>query len=112
MAPSIASPIRTLLERQIAAQTFHLTEQLKWPARMPREGTLEVDFHSKQNIPDTKIPVSDAQFEHLCSSNLSEAANVSDTFRVTFSAVCSICISCFCVACASCIAHACRICVL
>jgi hypothetical protein len=65
-------------------QPFKLTPQLKWPARMPREGKLEVQFQTSLPVADKKIPLLDDDFDHVYGSNLSADAEVSDTFRATF----------------------------
>ena len=68
-------------------QPFKLSPLLGWPARMPREGTLEVVFQSARQVADKKIPLLDRDFEHIYRPNLAAAADVTDQFRATFCAV-------------------------
>ena len=65
-------------------QPLKLTEAHGWPARMPREGTLEVDFRTSQIVADKRIPLAPSQFEHVFVSNLAPEAEVSDAHRTNF----------------------------
>jgi hypothetical protein len=64
-------------------QLFTLTSAMHWPARMPRLGTLEVDFQTKQFVADRKLVLLDEHFQHIFGATLSAEAPVSDTHRAT-----------------------------
>ena len=83
-----------MAQRTLRVQPLKLTEQHQWPARMPREGTLAVELASNLLVPDKKIPLSDAQFEHVFAPNISRGADVSDNYRATFCTVRSRTFSC------------------
>lgn len=71
-------------EERVVLQVLHLTAQMQWPQRMPREGLLEVDFRTAQLVADTRVPVLDEQFDNLHRPTLSAAADVTDAFRSAF----------------------------
>ena len=68
-------------------QPLRLAASMQWPARMPREGRLQVTLKSALSVADKKIPLSEPQFEHVFRPNISPAADVSDAYRATFCTV-------------------------